>query len=82
MSTPTVRAKFMCSGKEGTTVFLHTVYSEDIQSEDRRFTKATPWGELWMNATIPTPPSSSSLASRITSTSRRPRDHTPRRRNR
>lgn len=42
MSAPTVRAKFMCSGKEGTTVFLHTVYSEDIQSEDRRFTKATP----------------------------------------
>ncbi|HLP66756.1 MAG TPA: hypothetical protein VK181_04480 [Rhizobium sp.] len=50
---PTVRAKFMCSGKEGTTIFLHTVYSEDIQSEDGRFTKATPWGELRMNVDNP-----------------------------
>lgn len=51
--TARVRAKFMCSGKEGTTVFLHTVYSEDIQSEDGRFTKATPWGELRMNVDNP-----------------------------
>lgn len=43
-----VRAKFNCSGKEGNTVFLHTVYSEDIQSEDGRFTKASPWGEIKM----------------------------------
>lgn len=50
---PTVRAKFTCSGKEGTTIFLHTVYSEDIQSEDGRFTKATPWGELRMNVDNP-----------------------------
>jgi hypothetical protein len=34
-------------------VFLHTVYSEDIQSEDGRFTKATPWGELRMNVDNP-----------------------------
>ncbi|RVO74424.1 hypothetical protein [Sinorhizobium medicae] len=51
--TARVRAKFMCSGKEGTTVFLHTVYAEDIQSEDGRFTKATPWGELRMNVDNP-----------------------------
>jgi hypothetical protein len=38
----------MCSGKQDNTVFLHTVYSEDIQSEDGRFTQATPWGELRM----------------------------------
>ena len=43
----------MCSGKEGTTVFLHSVYSEDIQSEDGRFTKATPWGEHRMNVDNP-----------------------------
>lgn len=46
--TVRVRAKFRCSAKEGNTVFFHTVYSEDIQSEDGRFTKATPWGELRM----------------------------------
>ena len=51
--TARVRAKFICSGKEGTTVFLHTVYSEGIQSEDGRFTKATPWGELRMNVDNP-----------------------------
>lgn len=52
-SKPTVRAKFRCSAKEGTTVFFHTVYSEEIQSEDGRFTKATPWGELRMNVDNP-----------------------------
>ncbi len=46
--TVRVRAKFICTGKQDNTVFLHTVYSEDIQSEDSRFTKATPWGELRM----------------------------------
>lgn len=51
--TVRVRAKFTCSGKEGNTVFLHTVYSEDIQSEDGRFTQATPWGELRMNVDNP-----------------------------
>lgn len=45
----TVRAKFLCTGKVDTTVFFHAVYSEEIQSEDGRFTKATPWGELKMN---------------------------------
>lgn len=49
-----VRAKFICTGKEGNTVFLHTVFSEDIQSEDGRFTKATPWGELRMTVDNPT----------------------------
>jgi hypothetical protein len=34
-------------------VFFHTVYSEDIQSENGRFTKATPWGELRMNLDNP-----------------------------
>jgi hypothetical protein len=53
MSAPTVRAKFSCTGNEGTTVFFHTVYSEDIQSENGRFTKATPWGELRMNVDNP-----------------------------
>lgn len=52
-TAPTVRAKFFCSGKQDTTVFLHTVYSEDIQSEDGRFTKATPWGELKMTVDNP-----------------------------
>jgi hypothetical protein len=51
--TVRVRAKFSCSGREGNTVFLHTVYSEDIQSENGRFTKATPWGELRMNVDNP-----------------------------
>lgn len=51
--TARVRAKFMCSGKEGTTIFLHTVYSDDIQSEDGRFTQATPWGELRINVDNP-----------------------------
>lgn len=51
--TVRVRAKFACSGKEGSTVFLHTVWSEDIQSENGRFTKATPWGELRMNVDNP-----------------------------
>lgn len=46
--TVRVRAKFVCSGKEGTVMFLHPVYSEDIQTEDGRFTQATPWGELKM----------------------------------
>ncbi|MEX2739932.1 hypothetical protein AB3480_00535 [Rhizobium mongolense] len=50
---PVTRAKFFCSGKEGNTVFLHTVYSEDIQSEDGRFTQATPWGELRMTVDNP-----------------------------
>lgn len=51
--TARVTAKFQCTGKEGNTVFLHTVYSEDIQSEDGRFTKATPWGELRMTVDNP-----------------------------
>ncbi|WP_376742620.1 hypothetical protein [Ensifer canadensis] len=34
-------------------MFLHSVYSEDIQSEDGRFTKATPWGEHRMNVDNP-----------------------------
>ena len=51
--TVRVRAKFRCAAKEGNTVFLHTVWSEDIQSEDGRFTKATPWGELKMTVDNP-----------------------------
>lgn len=46
-------AKFRCHAKDGTTVFLHTVYSEDIQSENGRFTVATPWGEIKMNVDNP-----------------------------
>ncbi|TAV48427.1 hypothetical protein ELI30_09000 [Rhizobium leguminosarum] len=53
MSAPTVRAKFRCSGKEGNTCFFHTVWSEDIQSENGRFTVATPWGELRMTVDNP-----------------------------
>lgn len=48
-----VRAKFRCMGSEGTTFFFQTVYSEEIQSEDSRFTKATPWGELRMTVDNP-----------------------------
>ncbi|WPE19945.1 hypothetical protein [Shinella zoogloeoides] len=51
--TARVRAKFTCTGKEGNTVFLQSVYSEDVQSEDGRFTTATPWGELRMNVDNP-----------------------------
>jgi len=56
--TVRTRAKFICSGKQdnvggGATIFLNTVYSEEIQSEDGRFTKATPWGELRMNVDNP-----------------------------
>ncbi len=51
--TARVRAKFCCGAKEGNTVFMHAVYSEDIQSEDGRFTQATPWGELRMNVDNP-----------------------------
>lgn len=34
-------------------MFFHAVYSEEIRSEDARFTKATPWGELRMNVDNP-----------------------------
>ncbi len=51
--TVRVRAKFRCGAKEGSTVFMHAVYSEDIQSEDGRFTKATPWADLKMNVDNP-----------------------------
>ncbi|UAK24331.1 hypothetical protein [Sphingomonas nostoxanthinifaciens] len=50
----TVRAKFNCfavlkqEDGEGRVVKFHTVYSEEVQSEDGRFTKATPWGSLEM----------------------------------
>lgn len=51
--TARTRAKFLCHHAEGGTVLLHTVYSEEIQSEDGRFTKATPWGEIKMGVDNP-----------------------------
>lgn len=53
-----VRAKFRCNsvedfGNDRKRVKLGAVYSNDIQSEDGRFTKATPWGEMTMDVDNP-----------------------------
>lgn len=51
------RAKFECHKIEvdsyGRTVHLGVVYSDDIQSEDGRFTKATPSGKIEMRVDNP-----------------------------
>lgn len=43
-----VRAKVVCEGIEGNAVKFRTVYEPDAEkdTENARFTKATPWGEI------------------------------------
>lgn len=43
-----VRAKVICEGIEGNAVKFRTVYEPDAakDTENARFTKATPWGEI------------------------------------
>lgn len=43
-----VRAKVTCEGIEGNAVKFCTVYEPDAEkdTENARFTKATPWGEI------------------------------------
>jgi hypothetical protein len=43
-----VRAKVTCEGIEKNTVTFRTVYEGDVSkdTENARFTKATPWGEI------------------------------------
>lgn len=52
-----VRAKFRCDSKlpsgDGHSIGLNVVYSEDIQSEDGRFTKYTPSGNITMHVDNP-----------------------------
>lgn len=55
MSTGTVRAKVVCNGIEGNAVNFRTVYEPDAakDTENARFTKATPWGEIKMGIDNP-----------------------------
>ncbi len=52
-----VRAKFYCNAitpsGDGHQISLNVVYSNDVQSEDGRFTKATPSGSLTMQVDNP-----------------------------
>ena len=52
-----VRAKFICDTitpcGDGNQIRLNVVYSEDVQSEDGRFTKYTPFGTLQMQVDNP-----------------------------
>lgn len=43
-----VRAKVICKGIDGNVVTFRTVYEPDAakDTENARFTKATPWGEI------------------------------------
>ncbi len=43
-----VRAKVYCEGIEGNAVKFRTIYEPDAEkdTENARFTKATPWGEI------------------------------------
>lgn len=43
-----VRAKVVCEGIEGNAVKFRTIYEQDVDkdTENVRFTKATPWGEI------------------------------------
>ena len=43
-----VRAKVTCNGIDGNTVSFSTVYEPDAakDTENARFTQATPWGEI------------------------------------
>lgn len=44
----TVRAKVTCNGISGNLVTFSTIYEPDAEkdSENARFTQATPWGEI------------------------------------
>lgn len=50
-----VRAKVTCNGVNGNEVSFRTVYESDAakDSENARFTKATPWGEIRMGIDNP-----------------------------
>lgn len=43
-----VRAKVVCEGIVGNAVTFRTVFEPDVEkdTENARFTKATPWGEI------------------------------------
>lgn len=50
-----VRAKVTCDGIDGNNIVFRTVYETDASrdSENARFTKATPWGEIKMGIDNP-----------------------------
>lgn len=50
-----VRAKVTCNGVEGNAVSFSTVYEPDASkdTENARFTQATPWGEIKMGIDNP-----------------------------
>lgn len=50
-----VRAKVSCDKIENQEVFFRTVYEPDAErdSENARFTEATPWGEIRMGINNP-----------------------------
>jgi hypothetical protein len=50
-----VRAKVVCQGIEGNAVTFRTVYEPDAarDTENARFTQATPWGEIKMGIDNP-----------------------------
>jgi hypothetical protein len=50
-----VRAKVTCNGVQGNTVTFSTVYEPDASkdTENARFTQATPWGEIKMGIDNP-----------------------------
>lgn len=50
-----VRAKVTCNAIDGNAVTFHTVYEPDAErdSENARFTKASPWGEIRMGIDNP-----------------------------
>ena len=41
-----VRAKVVCESIDGNAVSFRTVYENQKNDENARFTKATPWGEI------------------------------------
>lgn len=55
MTTMVVRAKVTCNGVEGNKVTFDTVYEPDASrdTENARFTKATPWGKIEMGIDNP-----------------------------
>jgi len=50
-----VRAKVTCDTIDGNSVLFRTIYEPDAEkdSENARFTKATPWGEIKMGIDNP-----------------------------
>jgi len=51
-----VRAKVRCNAKSGNEVCFTTVYEPDAEkdTENARFTKATPWGDIRLGIDNPT----------------------------